>query len=55
MLDAVPFVPVIAVGLPKVPSAPPSLKVTETPDAGLPFFVAVTVRAVGKVVPTIPD
>lgn len=55
MVDAVPLLPVIAVGVPKTPPAPPSLKVTFTPETGLPELVARALNAVGKVVLTMPD
>ena len=49
-----PLLPVIAVGVPKVPPLPPSLKVTLTPETGLPLLVARTASAVGSVVLTWP-
>ena len=48
------MLPVVAVGVPKVPPAPLSLNVTLTPCTGLPELEAKTVRAVGRVVFTIP-
>ncbi len=54
VVDAVPSLAVIATGVPKFPPTPPSLKVMLTPGAGLPLFVASTVRAVGRVVPVNP-
>ena len=52
--DALPLLPVIAVGVPKVPPLPPSLKVTLTPCTGFPLFVAKTASVIGRVVLTWP-
>ena len=49
-----PLLPVTAVGVPKVPPAPPSAKVTLTPETGLPLLVARTANAVGRTVLTWP-
>src|SRR5260370_1159688 len=51
-----PLLPVIAVGVPKVAPAPPSLKVTLTPGCGAPplRFEARTVSGVGNLTPTVP-
>ena len=52
--DAMPLLPVTATGVPNVPPAPPSLKVTLTPAVAVPLVVANTLKEVGKVVPTLP-
>jgi hypothetical protein len=51
---AVPLLPVVATGVPKLPPAPPSLKLTLTPGTGVPEHDASTVRAAGKRVPPMP-
>jgi len=54
VLDAMPLLSVVALGVPNVPPAPPSLNVTETPAAGLPLLVANIVNALGRVDPGLP-
>ena len=54
VVDAIPLLLVMPVGVPNVPPAPPSLNVTLTPEAGVPLFVAKTLSAVGRVVLTPP-
>ena len=55
VVEAVPLPFVVATGVPNTPPAPPSLKVTLTPETGLPLLEARTVKAVGRVVLTMPD
>src|SRR2546427_265998 len=52
--EAVPLLPVMATGVPKLPPAPPSLKATLTPATGFPLLDARTVSAVGRTVPVPP-
>ena len=55
MVDAVPLLPVIAVGVPNTPPAPPSLKVTLTPETGVAGTGGENAQRGGKVVLTMPD
>ncbi len=56
VVDALPLLSVVATGVPKVPPAPPSLKLTLTPGSGAPPFKleANTVSAVGRLLPAPP-